>query len=110
MDLTGVAGTLKNAIGKPRPDLVDRCQPAKELMDQFLQPGNFSLASHAICTQKDNAILKDGFRSFPSGHSSSMFQPPMALNLQLTICRRLGRLVLSLLVFERENASPGFQR
>ncbi|KAE9963429.1 hypothetical protein BLS_009306 [Venturia inaequalis] len=79
-----ITGTLKNAIGKPRPDLVDRCQPAKELMDQFLQPGNFSLASHAICTQKDNAILKDGFRSFPSGHSSSAWAGLFYLSLYLS--------------------------
>lgn len=105
-----MAGTLKNAIGKPRPDLVDRCQPSKELMDQFLQPGNFSLASHAICTQTDNAILKDGFRSFPSGHASSMFRFLKAFNSRLTICRRLGWLVLSLPVFEWKDASPGFQR
>lgn len=80
MDLTGMPGTLKNAIGKPRPDLVDRCQPDPEIMAALLQPGNFSMASHAICTQKDNAILKDGFRSFPSGHSSSMFRSAKALN------------------------------
>jgi len=49
-----------------------------------LEVGNFSLASHAICMQKDNAILKDGFRSFPSGHSSSAFAGLFYLSLYLT--------------------------
>lgn len=33
----------------------------------------FGLSTEAICTQTDLAILKDGFRSFPSGHSSLSF-------------------------------------
>jgi membrane-associated phospholipid phosphatase len=66
-----ITGALKNAIGKPRPDLFDRCKPRLEDMNAFLVTGNYSLVGHDICTQTDNAILKDGFRSFPSGHSSS---------------------------------------
>lgn len=62
-----VTGTLKNAVGKPRPDLIDRCQPKLGSQD----PPVYGLSNHSICTQTDNAILKDGFRSFPSGHSSS---------------------------------------
>jgi diacylglycerol diphosphate phosphatase/phosphatidate phosphatase len=58
--------SLKNLIGKPRPDLVDRCQPIQGSTDPVL-----GLSNSTICTQTDNAILKDGFRSFPSGHSSS---------------------------------------
>jgi diacylglycerol diphosphate phosphatase/phosphatidate phosphatase len=69
----GIEGTLKNAIGKPRPDLIDRCQPNAEIMNALLATNNFTLADHSICGQKDNAILKDGFRSFPSGHSSSRY-------------------------------------
>jgi diacylglycerol diphosphate phosphatase/phosphatidate phosphatase len=73
MVLTGVTGTLKNAIGKPRPDLIDRCNPDPIQMADLLQPLNYNMANHSICRQTNNAILKDGFRSFPSGHSSSMF-------------------------------------
>jgi membrane-associated phospholipid phosphatase len=62
-----IVASLKNAIGKPRPDLVDRCQPKEGSAD----PLPFGLSNSAICTQTNNAILKDGFRSFPSGHSSS---------------------------------------
>ncbi|QDS68615.1 hypothetical protein FKW77_001296 [Venturia effusa] len=79
-----ITGTLKNAIGKPRPDLVDRCKPNQEIMEQFLQSGNFSMANHGICTQTDNAILKDGFRSFPSGHSSGAWAGLFYLSLYLS--------------------------
>ncbi|KAK8201771.1 phosphatidic acid phosphatase type 2/haloperoxidase [Phyllosticta paracitricarpa] len=64
-----ITGTLKNAVGKPRPDLIDRCQPKPGSHD----PPVYGLSNHSICTQTDNAILKDGFRSFPSGHSSTAF-------------------------------------
>jgi diacylglycerol diphosphate phosphatase/phosphatidate phosphatase len=60
---------LKNAIGKPRPDLIDRCQPRAESQD----PQPFGLSDISICTQTNNHILKDGFRSFPSGHSATSF-------------------------------------
>lgn len=72
-------GSLKNAIGKPRPDLIDRCQPnitmisGGQNIDLPTIVGQFGLSNHSICTQTDNAILKDGFRSFPSGHSSSKY-------------------------------------
>ncbi|KAF1981649.1 PAP2-domain-containing protein [Aulographum hederae CBS 113979] len=78
-----ITGTLKNAIGKPRPDLIDRCIPNVELANLLLAPGNFTLADHSICTQTDNGILKDGFRSFPSGHSSTAFAGLYYLSLYL---------------------------
>lgn len=58
---------LKNACGKPRPDIIDRCQP-RETQD----PYPFGLSNSTICTG-DPALIKDGFRSWPSGHSSSAF-------------------------------------
>lgn len=61
-----ITGALKNATGKPRPDLIARCLPLLGSVD----PPVFGLSNSTICTQTDNAILKDGFRSFPSGHSS----------------------------------------
>lgn len=65
--LTGsVTQVVKVTVGRPRPDILDRCQPP---------PGSsnpeFGLASWQICTTTDNSLLRDGFRSFPSGHSSS---------------------------------------
>jgi hypothetical protein len=52
---------LKTACGKPRPDLIDRCKPRPGSHD--LIPG---LSNYTIC-QGDPVILKDGFRSWPSG-------------------------------------------
>ncbi|KAF2664257.1 PAP2-domain-containing protein [Microthyrium microscopicum] len=74
-----IVGSLKNAIGKPRPDLIDRCIPKEGSQD----PMPFGLSNHSICTQTNNAILKDGFRSFPSGHSSTSFGGLFYLSLYL---------------------------
>jgi hypothetical protein len=46
-------------------DFLDRCQPPANATDP-----PFGLSSWTICTQTDNAIMRDGFRSFFSGHSS----------------------------------------
>jgi len=61
-----ITGALKNATGKPRPDFIDRCQPLAGSADAKV----YGLSSSTLCNQTNHAILKDGFRSFPSGHSS----------------------------------------
>lgn len=63
-----ITQALKTACGKPRPDLIDRCQPPLNSTDPVL----YGLSNSTICTG-DPAIIKDGFRSWPSGHSSSSF-------------------------------------
>lgn len=68
---------LKNICGKPRPDLLARCQPDIQNVARYVVGGisnitsNGQLVSAAICTNSDTAMLNDGFRSYPSGHSSS---------------------------------------
>lgn len=57
---------LKNAIGRPRPDLLDRCHAD-------LTTPRDKYTTVAVCTQRDAHVLEDGFRSFPSGHSSFSF-------------------------------------
>lgn len=37
-------------------------------------PLDLKLVTIDICTQTDNYILQDGFKSFPSGHSSGRFE------------------------------------
>jgi diacylglycerol diphosphate phosphatase / phosphatidate phosphatase len=74
-----ITGTLKNLGGKPRPDLIARCQPILGSVDAAV----FGLSTAAICTQTDAAIMADGFRSFPSGHSSSSFAGLSYLSLYL---------------------------
>lgn len=73
---------VKNLTGKPRPDLLNRCDPDLD---------SESLAAHAvggvgsgvynglvmvastICRQKSRDILDDGFKSFFSGHASCSY-------------------------------------
>ncbi|EMD38375.1 hypothetical protein CERSUDRAFT_113537 [Gelatoporia subvermispora B] len=68
----GITGTITQFIkltaGRPRPDLIARCIPMTGAMDPPL-----GLSSVAICTQTDTHIIDDGWRSFPSGHSSLSF-------------------------------------
>ena len=71
---------MKIMFGRPRPDLLDRCQPnldddsiANHTVGGFGDPA-FSegvLVAWQICQQRDRGILDDGFQSFPSGHASS---------------------------------------
>jgi diacylglycerol diphosphate phosphatase/phosphatidate phosphatase len=63
-----ITGALKNAIGKPRPDVISRCNI--DVTDTSLK--RFPLATVALCKQDDDYIKQDGFKSFPSGHSSGM--------------------------------------
>jgi membrane-associated phospholipid phosphatase len=69
---------MKNLFGKPRPDLLSRCQPDLENAADFIvsplgidTPLASRLYSAGICQQSDHKKLDDGFRSYPSGHSSS---------------------------------------
>ncbi|GLB35424.1 putative acid phosphatase homologues [Lyophyllum shimeji] len=69
LSLTGaVTQFSKITVGRPRPDVLDRCQLPQGTVDP-----PFGLTAWQQCTQTDIAILRDGFRSFPSGHSSLSF-------------------------------------
>ncbi|KAI1845685.1 hypothetical protein JX265_005375 [Neoarthrinium moseri] len=68
-----ITSSMKNLFGKPRPDLISRCNPdyAHE-QDYYVVPNSRArLVSADICLNKDKHIMDDGFRSYPSGHSSS---------------------------------------
>lgn len=61
---------IKVTVGRPRPDLIDRCQPIPGSVNRT----PYGLVTDAICTvSPDNHTLRDGFRSFPSGHASTSF-------------------------------------
>lgn len=68
---------MKNMFGKPRPNFLARCQPNLDDITDAYRGGygqdisvRWTLVDSSICTQTDNNVLQDGFRSFPSGHSS----------------------------------------
>ncbi|KAH9966584.1 phosphatidic acid phosphatase type 2/haloperoxidase [Russula dissimulans] len=69
---------IKVTVGRPRPDLLSRCNP-----DQGVVDPTFGLSTAAICHQSDRQILNDGFRSFPSGHSSLSFAGLTFLSLYI---------------------------
>ncbi|KAK7693401.1 hypothetical protein QCA50_002969 [Cerrena zonata] len=67
--LTGsITQIVKITVGRPRPDVIARCIPPIGSVDP-----PFGLSTVDICTQTDMTILDDGWRSFPSGHSSFSF-------------------------------------
>ncbi|KAL8674565.1 MAG: hypothetical protein Q9168_001008 [Polycauliona sp. 1 TL-2023] len=91
-----ITDVVKNAVGRPRPDLLARCKPAKGT------PAH-QLVTIDVCTEKDHHVLHDGWRSFPSGHSSFAFSGLGYLSLflagQLHIFRPrtdLARVLLAL--------------
>jgi membrane-associated phospholipid phosphatase len=83
----------KNLFGKPRPDLLARCNPdyaniAAHAVSNYAAAFNerWVLVTSSICQQKDKRLLDDGFRSFPSGHSS--FSWSGLLYLSLFLCSK----------------------
>lgn len=52
--------------GRPRPDMLNRCLPYPGSHDRAV----YGLSTVDICTQTNMIRLNDGFKSFPSGHSS----------------------------------------
>ncbi|KUJ20366.1 acid phosphatase/Vanadium-dependent haloperoxidase [Mollisia scopiformis] len=71
-----ITNGMKNLFGKPRPDLLSRCEPDVINIANYTVGGfpnaleGFNVVSAAICKQTDKSMLNDGFRSFSSGHSS----------------------------------------
>lgn len=75
-----ITGSLKNLIGKPRPDFINRCNPLAGARDTL----PWGLSNITICqTDHNGPIMRDGYRSFPSGHSSSSFAGLFFLSLYL---------------------------
>ena len=79
---------LKNLIGKPRPDLLSRCDLDLATVQQYAVGGEGSqlnlrdlLVSYTACRQPDRSKLDAGFLSFPSGHASCTHLQPLRLRL-----------------------------
>lgn len=73
--------SLKNLMGKPRPDMLSRCAPMIDVPLNVDPEIGFGLVTWDICATrgmkgKGFDDLRDGFRSFPSGHASCMIPRP----------------------------------
>lgn len=103
---------MKNLYGKPRPDLLSRCDP--DLGAQLTHKlGGFEsvnnailLVSSTICRQTDKSKLDDGFASFPSGHSS--FSWAGMTYLTLFICSKFAIAIPYLLPTAYSTHDPAF--
>ncbi|WWC92173.1 uncharacterized protein L201_007127 [Kwoniella dendrophila CBS 6074] len=85
--MTGVITQIvKMSVGRPRPDLIARCMPAPGSTDHPV----FGLSTIDICTNTNLIVLNDGFKSFPSGHSSLSFAGLGFLTLYLAGKMHLG--------------------
>ncbi|XAR72308.1 Phosphatidate phosphatase [Bertholletia excelsa] len=64
--ITGViTDAIKDAVGRPRPDFFWRCFPdGKGVFDQVI--------GGVMCTGQ-KSVIKEGYKSFPSGHTSWSF-------------------------------------
>lgn len=90
---------MKNLFGKPRPDLLSRCDPDLANIDKYALGSSAHynvttpnqnypiLVSAAICRATGDT-LEDGFRSFPSGHAS--FSSAGLIYLSLYLASKLA--------------------
>jgi diacylglycerol diphosphate phosphatase/phosphatidate phosphatase len=71
-----ITDVVKVIVGRPRPDLISRCNPSPSAIGNTTTTAGVTLYSSDICTVEtdtDKKRIKDGFKAFPSGHSSYTF-------------------------------------
>ncbi|KAI9732452.1 MAG: hypothetical protein M1835_003500, partial [Candelina submexicana] len=101
---------MKNLFGKPRPDMLSRCQPDVANVQNYAvsayKVGNAYLVSAAICKNTDTGMLNDGFKSFPSGHAA--YSWTTLTYLTLFLCSKFAITIpfLAPRPFTHETTSP----
>lgn len=87
-----VTSGLKDVVGKPRPDLLARCDPDLSNLAAHLVGGLGLnersapiLVDTSICRNPDSSVVKNGFAAFPSGHSSFCWAGLLYLSLWLSV-------------------------
>ena len=95
---------LKNAVGRPRPDFLARCIPDTSKIRSPDNPSlSYGLSTVDICTQPDKSVIDEGYRSFPSGHSSlafcSMAFTSFFIGGKIKVFDQLGHSYKSIVVF-----------
>ncbi|RAH41579.1 phosphatase PAP2 family protein [Aspergillus brunneoviolaceus CBS 621.78] len=87
-----ITSGLKDVVGKPRPDLLARCQPNLSSLNITAyavsglgvgRPEAPVMVTTRICQATDSKTLRDGFAGFPSGHSSFSWSGLLYLSLWL---------------------------
>lgn len=103
---------MKTVIGKPRPDLLARCDLDPAVINNYALGGLGGelplwnlLVSVTSCRQTDKSKLDDGFQSFPSGHSS--FSWAGMVYLALYACAKLGMRMPYLIPGQDESRAVG---
>ncbi|KAJ5198782.1 PAP2 superfamily-domain-containing protein [Penicillium cinerascens] len=87
-----ITSGLKDVVGKPRPDLLARCDPDLSNLAAHLVGGLGLketsapiLVDTSICQNPDSSVIKNGFAAFPSGHSSFSWAGLLYLSLWLSV-------------------------
>lgn len=60
-----ITDSIKDAVGRPRPDFFWRCFPDGV--------GKYDPVTHNVICHGDRKVIKEGHKSFPSGHTSWAF-------------------------------------
>ncbi|KAG8813838.1 hypothetical protein FRC17_001403 [Serendipita sp. 399] len=74
---------IKLVVGRPRPDFLSRCEPDAARVQEALNSTIVKLFDSTVCKTTNSRDLKDGFRSFPSSHSSMSFAGLAYLSLYM---------------------------
>ncbi|KAM5470148.1 hypothetical protein MauCBS54593_004031 [Microsporum audouinii] len=108
---------MKVLFGKPRPDMLSRCDPdlsdiASHVVSGLGQrlEGAPELVTWTICRNTSSRLLRDGFVSFPSGHSSSSFAGLVYLTLWVSSKLFIAFPNLSPAHFTRHVRAASFQQ